>query len=179
MTTDLEPRTRGDGGMTLIEVLAALLIMGVVLAGLGAAGIAGLTSVRSEKDQLTATQVTSKIVESLRAASWTSVAPVDPATTVTYTGPAAAATTVGSVTYTPTVQVDWMDDACNGTSTVQPPAPPASPGPHAARDFLRFTVTLNWTDAKGRAKRTVTETYRAPTYAERRPALVDTLGSSC
>ncbi len=169
---------RDDGGMTLIEVLAAMLIVGVVMAGMGAAGIAGVFSVRSEKDKLTANQLTSQVVENLRAAPWNTVAPVDPATARNYS---VAATTVGSATYTPTVQVDWMDDGCNGTNAVPPPAPSPSvaPGPHAARDFLRFTVTMNWTDAKGRARQMVTQTYRTPTFTERRPAVVDTLSASC
>jgi hypothetical protein len=64
-----------------------------------------------------------------------------------------------------------MNDPCND---------PAGGGVAAAlHDYLRFRVTVTWTNPKGKSRTMVSDTYRTPTYTEKAPYLVDTLAGSC
>jgi uncharacterized protein (TIGR02598 family) len=161
-----------DSGFTLVETMVAMVILAIVLAGLAGGAIAGLTSVRHEKDQLAANQFANEIVEQVRAQQWDSVAPADPAVTRTLTFPARRH---GGTEIVPTVVTTWWDDPCNGSSLT----PAAGGAAHASRDYLRIAVDLTWTTAKGRSASLSTQSFRTPAYSERKPARVDTLGASC
>lgn len=162
----------GDAGFTLVEALVALLMLAVILAGMAGAAIAGLTSVRHEKDSLAANQFANQTAEQLRGMAWADVAPADPAVTRTI---AVADRSHGGTRYVAEAVATWMDDPCNGTSS----AAPAGGAPHPARDYLKLGVVLTWTNAKGRQRTLRLETFRVPTHLERKPARVDTLVSPC
>jgi prepilin-type N-terminal cleavage/methylation domain-containing protein len=173
VTAKAERRMSSDSGFTLVEALVALLMLAVIFAGLGGAAIAGLTSVRHEKDSLAATQFAAETSERFQRMSWNTIAPVDPAIARTLTLPPAQ---YGGTQLTPQAIVRWMDDPCNGSSTV----PPAGGAAHPARDYLRIELTVTWTNAKGRSRELKSESFRAPAFGERKPARTDTFqATSC
>ena len=61
------PRARVCGGFSLIEVLVAILILGVALVGLTRALTTALTSTKESEMQTSAAMLASELVETLRA----------------------------------------------------------------------------------------------------------------
>jgi prepilin-type N-terminal cleavage/methylation domain-containing protein len=64
-------------GLTLIEILFAIVILGVALAGLGIVVPVGTLGVHDGQQRTTATFLAEQLMERTRAAAWTASPPVD------------------------------------------------------------------------------------------------------
>ncbi len=78
MTRDCRPTWPFDqGGLTLVEILLAVAIVGVALAGLGVVVPVATYGVQDGNQLSTATFLAEQMVERTRAAAWTAGPPVD------------------------------------------------------------------------------------------------------
>jgi prepilin-type N-terminal cleavage/methylation domain-containing protein len=146
----LAARLAGDAGVSLVEMLAAMVILGVVLTALAASSITALASVKSAQDQTAANQLANEVVETLMARPWASVAP-----------PAVVSfpvRTVRGMAYTTTVTVTWQDNPCNNRAPVTQ---------QQQQDYLLFDVDITWQLPSGPARALEIQTLRAPTQAEK------------
>ena len=147
-TTDL------DEGYTLVEMLVALVVLGLVMSGLASACIASLTSTRSATGQVAANQFATEVIESLRAQAFDALAPPG---TATVSSPTYPPRTVKGITYTAAVNVSWRDDPCNGSATAA-----------ATYDYLRLNVVASWT-VNQKAKSLTVDSFRTPGTLYRSP----------
>jgi prepilin-type N-terminal cleavage/methylation domain-containing protein len=63
-------RLAGDGGMTLVEVLAGLFILGVVLTAMVGSSVGSLGANRASEQRVHAVQLANEAVEELHALAW-------------------------------------------------------------------------------------------------------------
>ena len=78
MTRDRRPaRPFDQGGLTLVEILLAVAIVGVALAGLGVVVPVATYGVHAGNQLSTATFLAEQMIERTRAAVWTASPPVD------------------------------------------------------------------------------------------------------
>ncbi|MBW3663974.1 MAG: prepilin-type N-terminal cleavage/methylation domain-containing protein [Actinobacteria bacterium] len=73
-----------EDGLSLIEMMMAILILSVAIMALASAALASLQSLRVSRDRQNATQLASSVIEDARSLSWSTIA-LDAAS---YTGPA-------------------------------------------------------------------------------------------
>lgn len=159
MSIRLHRRLHGDEGISLVEMLVALVILGVVMMALTSSVYAAMVSSRGAQNQVDAAQVITEVVEDLLRRP---LAEVAPATHDGITSPPYAPVTRRSVTYTAATEVRWGDDPCNGSAV------PAAGAADPRKDYLRMRVTVSWT--VGGTPRTLdTVMLRAPTPEEQRP----------
>lgn len=92
-------RLRAEEGISLIEMLVSILLMGLVLAALGSTLFATMAAARQNEGLTQATAIANEELEKLQVASWAALNPTSPpaATTVTRSG--------RSFTVTPFVQL--------------------------------------------------------------------------
>lgn len=150
-----------DDGVSLVEMMVAVMILAIVLTALASASITALAGVRTAEGQVGANQLASEVLERLQSSPWASVAPVAPATSYTTTP---QTTTRGGYTYTSSVVVRWVDDPCNGST-------PAT----ATQDYLSLDATVTWQIGAGPTRTLRAEALRVPTYAEKTPVRVAVL----
>jgi prepilin-type N-terminal cleavage/methylation domain-containing protein len=78
VTRDRRPaRPFDQGGLTLVEILLAVAIVGVALAGLGVVVPVATYGVQDGNQLSTATFLAEQLIERTRAAAWTASPPVD------------------------------------------------------------------------------------------------------
>lgn len=155
-------RSRCDDGMSLAEVLVALLLIGLVLASMVAALVGGLRSVQHGNGYVIATQLVNERLETLRTRVFTAVAPAGTATTATTTE---SPVVRNGISYTLSWTSTWVDSPCNNSST-------------SARDYLRLQVQIQWRIRNGALRTLSAETLRAPSPVDGTaftPVRVDTL----
>jgi prepilin-type N-terminal cleavage/methylation domain-containing protein len=73
----LDPSRVDQRGLTLVEILVAVAIIGVAVAGLGIVVPVSLYGVREGNQLSTATFLAEQVLERARAAAWTATPPVD------------------------------------------------------------------------------------------------------
>ncbi|MPZ74446.1 MAG: prepilin-type N-terminal cleavage/methylation domain-containing protein [Nitriliruptorales bacterium] len=167
MITATRRRLRQEDGMSLIEVLAAVLIVGVAMAALASSSLSALASSRVAQDQVNAAQLINERVEHLLTRPVTEIVPatVDGVSTPTY--PPAARS---GVQYSTTVEVRWVDHPCNGAGVA-----PAAGQADVRADYLRMDVATTWT-VKGTSRSLDTVMLRTLTPAERKALFTAGLG---
>lgn len=136
MPMRLHRRLAGDEGISLVEMLVALAILGVVMAGMTSSVFTALASSRAAQDQVNAAQRINEVVEDLLRRPLTEIAP---AAHDGVTNPVYPAVTRRGVAYTVATEVRWVDDPCNGSAV------PAAGATDARKDYLRMGVTVAWT----------------------------------
>lgn len=117
-------RLDDDGGMSLVEVLVALLVLAVVLTGLAATLIGGLRSLAENEARTVANALANDTLEELHARDWSDLDPGpagDPRVeTEEDAGP--------DGDYEIRAEIEWFDD----------------PSTSAEDDYVRFRVTVGW-----------------------------------
>lgn len=141
------PVPRDEDGMSLVEILVALLLLGLVLSAMVGSIISGLASVQRANGQLGANQLANERMETLRTRDFATVAPTGSLTTATTTE---ATVTRNNISYTVSWTTTWVDSPCNN-AVVSP------------RDFLRLRVRVVWRNRTGADKTLDVESFRAPT----------------
>ena len=66
-------RLEGEGGITLVEMLIAIIVLGLILTGLATTLMASLVSLHSDELRVRSTQLANQVVEDLQAAPWDQV----------------------------------------------------------------------------------------------------------
>ena len=111
-------RLRAEEGISLIEMLVSILLMGLVLAALGSTLFATMAAARQNEGLTQATAIANERLEQLQVATWSSLNPASP--------PAATTVTRSGRTYTLTPFVT-LPDATNS-------------------QYKRYGVTVAWTE---------------------------------
>jgi prepilin-type N-terminal cleavage/methylation domain-containing protein len=135
---------RAEEGMTLIELLIAMVIMSIGIAALVAGFSSGILSVNRARLASTAGALADKQMELYRQATFTSV-PTSSQTPITPTGPDG---------HTYWMQVDGAWTCAVGTYSAGPPA--SCSGTPASRPVKVVTITVR--DGSSTAKLLFTET---------------------
>ena len=165
-----------DDGISLVEILVSIVILGVALAAFAATAIQSLTTITRDEQYVRANQLASDELEGLRALQWDAVGfyANDPGYTAT-AGDGAQTVTLGSsrppgaggllptqtitrdgIAYTVDVEIVWLDDPNS-------PAPPAvDPDP---KDYKELRTTLTWS-VQGRDFEVHQRSTRRPTTDE-------------
>lgn len=139
-------RLATDDGLTLVEVLVALFILGIVLTALASTLITSLRSVVASESRLRGTQLASEVVEDFQAFAWEDL---DTYEAYVADRQAAGDFVRGNVSYDADVTVEWVDDPATG----------------ASEDYRRLSLMVGWRDLG--VDRTLTETaIRAPKPGE-------------
>lgn len=144
----------GDAGFTLVEMLVAIVLIGLVMAAMATGSLSAFGSVRSSNGQAAANQLANETIEQLRAAPFNTVAP--PGTSLSH-APALAPRTVKGLTLTPTATVAWVNETCNDTAAAA-----------SLYDYLRLTVVVTWQVSSATKSLTV-ESFRMPGTLYRSP----------
>lgn len=160
MPTRLHRRLAEDDGISLVEMLVGLAIVGLAMAAMTSSVFSALASSRAAQDQVDAAQRVNEVMEDLLGRP---LAEVAPATHDGVATPVYEDVTRRGVTYTAATDVRWVDDPCNGS------AAPAVGAADPRMDYLEMRVTVSWT--VGDTPRSLdTVMLRAPAPAdERRP----------
>jgi prepilin-type N-terminal cleavage/methylation domain-containing protein len=149
---------RGDDGLSLVEMLVALLILAVAMGAMAGGLIAALSGDAKNDRRGTATQLAADRLEQLRRLPFAQVRPELPAASVPLPvmadGSATATPTMKGTTYTIATTREWCADQWNGT------------GGAADLDYVRFVVTVSW-QVKGQAQAVTAGNYRAPVRGDR------------
>lgn len=166
----------GDSGMSLVEVMVSVVILGVALTAFAATVVQSLQTITGDEQHVRATQLASEQLELLRGTQWAalgfyaddpgySATGRDGAQTVTL-GPTRPPGDTGllpvqtverdGITYTVEIDVVWRDDP-------NTPAPPAiDPDP---RDYKEISAMLVW-DVAGQTFSLEDSTTRRASAAE-------------
>ena len=179
----LRRRVLDDEGVTLVEMMVAILILGIVLTALAATLATSLQTAGRQEADIQANAVANAVVEEIRGIEFREVAlctgeatavfgaPVEfegeplvllPDTDPVCTGPAAdrLVPTTSMVqdgrNYDAQVAVTWVDDPGDGVQGA---------GDSAPQDYKRIVVDLTWED-RGTTHAARTETRRAPEALE-------------
>ena len=175
MVHHLHARLRSDDGIGLIEIMIAIVILGVVLSALAATIITSLAAMHKDELRVRATHVANQELELLRAQEWESVgfysndngyaATWDGNDTVTLGAtrpagssapvPQGAPITVDGIDYTVTRSIVWVDDDADGLD-------PTDTDP---QDYKQFHVEVTW-DERGQTRSIESTSTRTPTTQE-------------
>lgn len=136
MPTRLLRRLAGDEGISLVEMLFAVVIIGVAMVAMTSSIFTALASSRAAQDQVDAAQRINEVMEDLLRRP---LAEVAPATHDGVTTPVYDPVTRRGATYTVEARAAWVDDPCNGS------AAPAAGASDPRMDYLRLQVTVSWT----------------------------------
>jgi type II secretory pathway pseudopilin PulG len=153
--------TADEDGITVIELVVAVVVLLVVLAALAQTLITALWGNKLARDQVTGNQLANEVIEQLMAAPYPTVAPLglEPVE-----GEAATRVRDG-IPYEIVVTTSWVDYPCNNT-----PFPTAD----MRRDYLRFDVRVTWDPGPGGQRTLDVATYRFPPLADKAPVRLDT-----
>ena len=177
MHTLMTPRFDDEHGFTLVEMMVAVMLLGIILAAMASVIITSLTAVQRDEYRVRATQLGQEELERLRALEWDCVAfdPGDSDYIATYNGnetvdldpaacsdpsiapdPSPTVITVDGIDYTVVPHVYWIDDPEDDPATGSDPAP---------HDFKEFHVAVSWT-LRGTNYSYENTTTRVPTVEE-------------
>lgn len=186
----IRARLSRDDGVSLVETLIAMLIVGFVLMAMAATTTTSLAAMTKAEQHTRGTQSANRVVEDMQSVTWDDLTfyAADPSVPATFEGspvvvnagtrPAGSAAPLpvstiagpGGVTYTATNYITWIDDPADGCASPAPSAPaPCAPGagvPAAGtdtngRDYKRLSTVLSWT-AKGETRQQRIDANRAP-----------------
>jgi prepilin-type N-terminal cleavage/methylation domain-containing protein len=167
-----------EHGLTLIEMMVAVLLLGIILAAMASVIITSLTSVQRDEYRVRATQLGQEELERLRALEWDCVAfdTTDPDYVATYNGNATVAldpaecsdptiapdpsphvVTIDDIDFTVVPHVYWIDDPEDGTA--------AAGSDSQSEDYKEFHVDVTWA-LRGTNYSYENTTTRVPTVEE-------------
>jgi prepilin-type N-terminal cleavage/methylation domain-containing protein len=171
-------RLDDDQGLTLVEMMVAVLLLGVILSAMASVITTSLTAVQRDEHRVRATQLGQQELESLRALEWDCVAfdTSDPDYVATFNGnttvavdpaecsnpasvpdPSPRVVTVDAIDYTVVPHVYWIDDPEDGTAAAGNDSQP--------EDYKEFHVEVTWT-LRGTNYSYENTTTRVPTVQE-------------
>ena len=177
MTIPLAGHLDDERGLTLVEMMVAVLVLGIVLSAMASVIITSLTAMQRDEHRVRATQLGQQELERLRALEWDCVAfdTTDPDYVATFNGsptvaldpaacsepaiapdPSPRVVTVDGIDYTVITHVYWIDDPEDDPPTG------ADSDPH---DYKEFHVEVTWT-LRGATYSYENTTTRVPTLEE-------------
>lgn len=173
------PAPPDESGISLVEMLVAILILGVVLAGMARTIIGSLTSVQGQERLVQATALGNELAEELQALPWegatlcsTEVMPASAFGGLTFGGrplvvnddtdcttrgfpkPVVNGVTRNGLSFDVRRAIVWEDDLSDND-------PVTGVDPDGAEDFKRFILTISWLE-RGSTRSTVVESVRSP-----------------
>jgi prepilin-type N-terminal cleavage/methylation domain-containing protein len=125
-------RSRDEDGLTIIELMVALMIFAIVMVCAGAGTHAAFDMVRNNRHRTTAAYLVASAIEQVRASSFNELVP---GRTIDTTKPR-------DVTYTIVKDVSWA------SPTASSPCDPPQAG-DTATAYLRVSVQVTWPDMHG------------------------------
>jgi prepilin-type N-terminal cleavage/methylation domain-containing protein len=171
-------RLQDDEGVSLIEMLIALLILGVVLSATASTLISSFVAIGGNENRTRAVALANEELENLRALPWTDVgyygndtfpagmSAASPTVILGSTRPVNARAprpvrvyTERNPVMTVTRRIEWVDNPSTSSST----------GP-SDQDYKRLAVNVSWVDPSGATRTLDAETLRAPTPSEGDPS---------
>lgn len=164
-----------ERGLTIAEILVAVAVIGLGLAGLFVAVPVGTFGIQEGNQQTTATFLAQQRLEQARHAQWTAVPNIDclgvgaataPPTTATGCNVVAPAIGAGAETFPDENNIQWGNDTRAGTSTAAPLAngytrttritqctaatcAGITPNPPVTTDMRLVTVTVRYAPLSG------------------------------
>lgn len=133
--------TSDESGMSLVEILIAVFILGVAVIAIASTAAASLQSLRESRDRQQATQFASTVLEEIRGLPFSDIALDESTVSVTsFDGEDILATPGGKVTHTRT----RGDHTATTYITVIPKS-----GTEVDDEELRATVLVTWEDVDG------------------------------
>src|SRR5680860_1241592 len=180
MTIRIHRRLTADHGMSLIEMMVAILILGVVLSAFASTLTTALVSLSRDETRVRANHLANELAEDLRAAAWDdfNFYADDPGFSTGYRDasgthdtvelgptrgtnigplPGPQTTTVDGISYTTTANIYWRDDEVDGTG--------AADVDGDLHDVKAFHVLVQWS-TRGQSQQLTTEGVRPPTIDE-------------
>jgi prepilin-type N-terminal cleavage/methylation domain-containing protein len=144
MLTRIRRRLSSDEGLTLVEMIVALFILGVILAALASTLSTSMRQIVTSESRLMASQLANEVLEELHAWDWDDLDSFP--TTRTFTR--------RNVEFTVASQVEWIDVAAVAGD----------------ENYREFTVEVSWGD-RGTTRSIITTATRAPLPDEADPGL--------
>ena len=186
----IRARLSRDDGVSLVETLVAMLIVGFVLMAMAATTMTSLSAMTKAEQHTRGTHSANRVVENMQSVAWDDLTfyAGDPSVPASFEGspvvvkpgtrPAGSAaplpvTTIagpGGVTYSASNYITWVDDPSDGCASPAPASPaPCAPGPGVpaagtdtqGQDYKRVTTLLSWT-SKGQTRQQRIDANRAP-----------------
>ncbi len=185
MLTWLHHRLTRDDGVSLVEMMVAVFILGLTLAALASTTITALAAVSSNELLVRATALGNESIEHMKGTPWDETGfytgdafapapwPAPDANTVYLPGsraasgascesavppkPYCAGVIRDGISYTIVNEIIWVDD---------PSATPTDP-----QDYKNLVTTVTWSD-KGTSRQVRSESLRSPTPAEKNPDIL-------
>lgn len=173
-------RTRGDSGLSLVEMVVALVVIGIVLAALATALVAGMVAANTAEVRTRAVQLAAKYVEADQSVNWKFLGhrSTDLPSQEFYNGESLVrlgadvdSTTVADVPVSGPVSVSYAGTQFN-VSTYVTWAGSSTSAPNNGSIYAakKITIVISWAPRDG-AHTLTTVAMRAPSRAEMAPPL--------
>jgi type II secretory pathway pseudopilin PulG len=161
MLTRINRRLAADDGISLIEMLVAVVMLGVVLSASASTLIASFVALTQNETRTRAAALSNEVLEEMRTLSWNDVGlfaaefPVSspPTENAVLLNQPAGTRVAGSRAPRPAQEIPRGGTTYQVTRTVE----------WVHNDLKRLHVAVRWTDASGAARTTQAETTRAAT----------------
>ena len=148
MLRRIHHRLASDDGLTLVEMLVALVILMITILALTSTLITSLRAMYENEVRVRANALANELLEELQAQAWNELG----------AGTETSTESRGGVTYAISTDIEWVDDE----STAD------------ADDYLQFTVTLTW-ETFGRERSVTHSAYRSPPLVDPSPLAIRSL----
>lgn len=176
----LRTRALGDGGFTLIEMMVALILIGIIASSFLSVTVSSIQAARGNEHRTQAVQLAQDRLEQIVAQPWSNIGlySSDPGYAATGNGGESTvtltktprdpsvptpedSTTLAGVTYTVDNAITWADDPSDGSGALD------SDG--NTNDVKHVGVTVHWT-VNGKALKVAVDDLRAATATEVPPS---------
>ena len=135
-------RARSQAGFTMVEMVMAIFIFGMVVTGVAVGMGSGLNLTRQNRNRSVAANLAAQQMDTIRSTDFTTL---DAQTQVTQPT-TAATTTIEGTTYTISQNLRWVYKNATGATSGPCQSPPTSTNPLA---YIAVTETVSWNDMHG------------------------------
>lgn len=134
-------RLHGEDGFTMVEMLAAILIFGLVITGVAVGMSSSLNLTRQNRNRSIAANVASQEMDSVRSLEFDDLDQLTQAVQ-----PIVSTTTVGGVNYTVSRYARWIYKSETGATAGPCQVPPTTANPLA---YVAVTASISWAAMNG------------------------------
>jgi len=134
-------RGNGDEGFTMVELVVAMFIFGIVVVGIGVGMSSSLNLTRQNRNRSVAANVASQAMDTVRSTDFS-----DLDNMTQQPQPTTTTQTVEGVTYTLSQYTRWITQGQVGSSTGPCQTPPTATNPLA---YIAVTTTVSWNGMQG------------------------------